>query len=149
MGNLFGQLPSNFQILGVTESGLKDASPSTASIILPRFTYKRMPTKSANGGTLLHIKNDINYKLRPDLNISKDKQLESILIEILPKISKNILFGCIYKPPCMYLKEFVNLFLKPLTGKLNKENNKGIILLGDFNIDLKQTQITMHPNFLI
>ena len=32
-----------------------------------------MPTKSANGGTLLYIKNGINYKLRPDLNINKAK----------------------------------------------------------------------------
>ena len=40
-----------------------------------------MPTKSANGGTLFCIKNGINYKLRPDLNINKDKKLESIEIK--------------------------------------------------------------------
>ena len=32
-----------------------------------------MPTKSANGGALLYVKNGINYKLRPDLNINKAK----------------------------------------------------------------------------
>ena len=30
-------------------------------------------------------KNDINYKLRQDLNISKDKELESVFTEILTK----------------------------------------------------------------
>ena len=83
-----------------------------------------MPTKSANGGTLLYIKNGINYKLRPDLNINKDKVLESIFIEILTKSSKNSLIGCIYRHPCMHPKEFNNLFLKSLTNKLNKESNR-------------------------
>ena len=41
-----------------------------------------MPTNPVNRGPLLYIKNDINYKLRPDFNINKDKELESIFIEI-------------------------------------------------------------------
>ena len=47
-----------------------------------------MPTKSANGGALLYIKDTINYKLRPDLNMEKEKELESIFIEILQKHTK-------------------------------------------------------------
>ena len=96
-------------------------------------------TKSSNGGALLYINNGINYKLRPDLNINKDKKLESIFIEILTKNSKNILIGCNYKHPCIHPMEFNNLFLKSLTNKLNNESNKEIILLGDFNIDLIKT----------
>ena len=62
-----------------------------------------MPTKSGNGGALLYINNNVNYKLRPDLNAEKEKQLESIFIEILQKTSKNILAAftgihlCIWK----------------------------------------------------
>ena len=108
-----------------------------------------MSTKSANGGTPLYIKSDINYKLIPDLNINKDKELESIFIEIPAKNSKNILVGCIYRHPCIYPKEFNSLFLKSLADKLKKENNKEILLPGDFNVDLKQTQITMYLNFVI
>ena len=52
-----------------------------------------MPTKSADGGALFYIKNDINYKLRPDLNINKDKELESIFIEILRKNFKIFLLA--------------------------------------------------------
>ena len=73
-----------------------------------------MPTKPAYGGPLLYITNGINYKLRPDLNINKDKELESIFVEILTKNSKNILVGCIYRHSCMHSTEFNNLFLKPL-----------------------------------
>ena len=131
--------PIDFQILGITESRLKEANPPTANIILPGFTYERMPTKSTNGGALLYIKNGINYKLRPDLNINKEKELESIFIEIITKNSKNIIFSCIYRHPCMHSQEFNSLFLKSFTNKLSKESKKEIILLGDFNMDLIKT----------
>ena len=36
----------------------------------------------------------------------------------------------------MHPKEFNDLFLKSLTERLTKENNKEVILIGDFNIDL-------------
>ena len=47
-----------------------------------------MPTKSANGGALFYIRDTLNYKLRPDLNVEKEKDLESIFIEILQKSIK-------------------------------------------------------------
>ena len=37
-----------------------------------------MLTKSANGGALLYIKDTINCRLRPDFNVEKEKELESI-----------------------------------------------------------------------
>ena len=87
--------PIDFQVLGIMESRLKEASPPATNIILPGFTYEHMPTKSANGGALLYIKNGINYKLRPDLNIHKDKELESTFTEIITKNFKNIIAGFI------------------------------------------------------
>ena len=114
------ELETFFQMLGITESRIKEANPPTVNIMLPGFTYEHMPTKSASGGALQYIKNGINYKLRPDLNINKDKELESIFIEILTKNSKNLLVGCIYRHLCMHPKELKKL----LTSKLNKESNK-------------------------
>ena len=95
-----------------------------------------MPTKSANGGALLYIRDTLNHKLRPDLNVEKEKDLESIFIEILQKTSKNIIIGCIYRHPCMHTREFHDPFLKALTERLTKENSKEELLLGDFKIDL-------------
>ena len=79
-----------------------------------------------------------------NLNINKDKEMESVFIEILTrKFSTNIPVCCTYRHPYastyMHLKEFNNLVLKYLTDKLNKGNNKEIILLGDFSIDLIKT----------
>ena len=58
--------PVDFQILGITESRLKEANTPTANIVLPGLTYEHMPTKLASGGALLYVKNGINYKLTPD-----------------------------------------------------------------------------------
>ena len=106
--------PIDFQVLGITESRLTEANPPATNIILPGFNYEHIPTKSANGDALLYIKNGINYKVRPDLNINKDKELESIFIGIITKNSKNIIVGCIYRHPCMHPQEFNSLFLKSL-----------------------------------
>ena len=68
--------PIDFQILGISESRLKTDIPATTNIQLPGFNTEHMPTKSANGGTLRYIKDTINYKLRPYLNVKKEKELE-------------------------------------------------------------------------
>ena len=52
------------------------------------------------------------------------------------KHPKNVTTGWIHRHPSMHPKEFNDLFLKSLTQRLTKENNKEVTLLGDFNIDL-------------
>ena len=96
---------------------------------------EHVPTESSNGGVLLNIKKAINYKLRPDLMIYKKRELESVFIEIIRKDSKNIVVGCIYRHPYMQQSELIDEYLKPLSEKLISEN-KEVILLGDFSIDL-------------
>ena len=128
--------PIDFKILGISESRLTTDISTTTNIQLPGFNIEHMSTRSANGSALLYIRGTINYKLRPDLNVEKEKELESIFTEILQKTSKNVIIGCIYRHPCMYPKEFNDLFLNSLTARLTKENNREVILLADFNIDL-------------
>ena len=102
---------------------------------MENFNIEHVPTESANGGVLLYIRKAINYKLRPDLMIYKKREMESVFIEIIQKNSKNMVVGCIYRHPCMQHSEFNDEYLKPLSEKLISEN-KEVILLGDFNIDL-------------
>lgn len=58
---------------------------------------KHTPTKSASRGTLFYVKDDIIHKLTADLNIEKQKELKSVLKEILQKffirvcIQKNLM----------------------------------------------------------
>ena len=128
-------IPINFQIIGITETRIKKNYSITTNIQLPDYTIEHTPTESANGGALLYIKNNLNYKLRPDLQIYKKKELETVFIEILQENKENVIVGCIYRHPCMSPQEFNDFYLKNLTEKLRSEN-KEVILLGDFNIDL-------------
>ena len=104
---------------------------------MPGYNIEHAPTEFSNGGTLLYIKQGINYKLRKDLQIYKSKELESTFIEVFePGMSKtNMIIGCIYHHPSMELSEFNNHFLSVLLEKISKEK-KMVVLLGDFNDDL-------------
>ena len=68
------------------------------------------------------------------LKIYKPK-LESIFVEILNPNNKNIVVGCIYKHPTMVALEFMEDYLSKTLETLPFEN-KHLILLGDFNINL-------------
>ena len=69
--------------------------------------------------------------------IYKKRELESIFIEIFQKDSKNIAVECIYRHPWMQQSQFNDEYLKPLSAKLISEK-KEVILLSDFNIDLRK-----------
>ena len=65
----------------------------------------------------------------------KSAELESTFIEIINHKKSNIIVGCIYRHPAMDLNEFNDYYLNELLHKLSSEN-KSVILLGDFNVDL-------------
>ena len=133
--NLLAELNSNFKIIGITETRLTTKKDPVNSIEIPNYNIEHTPTESEKGGALLYISKEINYKTRNDLKIYKEKQLESIFIEVLSDSNKNTIVGCIYKHPGLTVQDFNFDFLQPLIDKIVIEN-KNIVLLGDFNIDL-------------
>ena len=94
-----------------------------------------MATKSANGGTLLYIRDTINNKLRPDFNVEK-KGTRVNFHWNSPKNTQKC-YNWLYSKASMYVSERIKLSLfKALTDRITKLNNKEVILMGDFNIDL-------------
>ena len=85
---------------------------------------------------MLYISNNLAYEPRKDLDsmLYYPSLLESTFAEISCPNSTNTIVGSIYKHPLLSLDEFSKL-LEPLLNKINKEN-KQILLLGDFNINL-------------
>ena len=49
------------------------------------YNIEHTPTESSAGGTLIYIRDNLNYKVRKDLIMHKEKLLESSFIEILMK----------------------------------------------------------------
>ena len=65
----------------------------------------------------------------------KKKMVESTFIEILNKNQKNMIIGCVSKHPKHGVTDFTNNYITSLLDKLSNEN-KDIMIMGDFNINL-------------
>ena len=134
LDTILNLLDFNFSIIGLTETRLKKDASASMPITIEGYSYEHTPTESSCGGALLYISNKFNYKPRNDLLLYKSLHLESVFIEILFPNKSNLIVGCIYRHPCMSIDEF-NDVISPILHKISTEN-KIIILLGDFNIDL-------------
>ena len=125
----------NFDVIAISETRITKNKAQINHIDLTNYSYEHCPTESSAGGSLLYIRNNLSYKTRNDLNIYKSAELESTFIEIINHKNSNIIVGCIYRHPAMDLNEFNDYYLNELLHKLSSEN-KSVILLGDFNVDL-------------
>ena len=94
-------------------------------------------TKTSHGGTGVFISDQINYKLREDLKIESDGNVESTFIKLIIPNKKNIIIGCIYRHPNSQISvnEFTTNYMNPLLTNISSEG-KLCSLMGDFNIDL-------------
>ena len=146
-----------FDILCFSESKLLEGINPKTSIYLEGYQEPiGMPTKATKGGVLMYVKNGINFVPRSDLDIEKDKKLESCFIEILNANQQNSIVGVVYRHPTMDQNEFLGDYFDTLTHRLSKEN-KPIYIAGDWNFTLlefskhEETLVsyeTMMANFL-
>nr|XP_047126254.1 uncharacterized protein LOC124807829 [Hydra vulgaris] len=135
-------------IIAISETRLNHDKTLRTDINLNDYVFERTDTHSNKGGTIIYIRSELNYILRPDLKFQKKKELESTFIEVLLPSEKNIIVGCIYRHPCMNTSEFFITYIQTLLDKLSLEN-KNIVLLGDFNINLlKYESCNDASNFL-
>ena len=130
-----------FSIIGIIETKFSKNITPSINFSLPNYSIEHTPAESSAGGALIYIADYLTYKQRKDLTKQtyKSKELESIFIEIMYKKKKNVIVGCLYKHPFMSIDEFNDEFLLPLLEQASKEN-KQLILLGDFNINLLKSE---------
>ena len=132
---LLYDLDFKFKVTAITESRLTTTQDPKYSIEIPDYYIEHTSTKSEKAGALFYFSKNLNYINRQDFSINKDEMLESVFIDVLSKSNKNTIIGCIYKHRKMTVADFTQNFIQPLLDKLSFEN-KNMILLGDFNIDL-------------
>ena len=96
---LLDTLGHKFDIVGISETKIRESNEPLINIKLPGYEFIQIPTKSHFGGVVFFIKEDINYKIRHDLSKSIFEVSESIFIELTDKSSRNLLVGCIYRHP--------------------------------------------------
>ena len=129
---------TNFDFIGISETGFN--IPSSHKHSLTGYRHLDCNTESSKGGVRLYFSDRFNYKRRTDLKIYDSKNLESVFVEILSEnTQKNLIVGCIYRHPKMDVCDF-NKLLHELLEKVALEDKK-IVLLGDFNIDLLKLDV--------
>ena len=134
-GNTFSHylrtIELEFDIIALSETWFSEGNHDL--IGFPNYnhvsTYRPVRT---GGGVSLLIKDNLYYKELQHFKYNTDI-LESVFVEI-EMIGKNIVIGCIYRPPNSNLSLF-NDSIGDILDNLNKQN-KIVYLLGDFNIDL-------------
>ena len=125
-------LDIGFKIIALSEIAINS---SHINYNTPNYNVEiNFRKKKKGGGVRLYIQNQLQYKLRNDLQLGGD--VNSVFVEIL-KSSTNAKFyvicGCVYRPPFMSLKTFNELLSRTLNKLKNQNNN--IYINGDFNVN--------------
>ena len=94
------------------------------------------------GGLLVYVKDSIAVKNRSDLSINT---LETLWLEVEFPKSKPFFICTIYRPPNSP-QSWIDLFEEEFNAALSE--NKEIILMGDFNIDLIKIENKKWINFI-
>ena len=132
---LLDTLDHKFDVVGISETKIRESIEPLTNIQLPGYEFKQVPTKSHFGGVGFFIKEGTNYKIRHDLSKSIFEVSESIFIELTDKSGKHLLVGCIYRHPSSAIDRFIESYFKETLTSIGKEKKKCTIL-GDFNADL-------------
>ena len=145
-------LNHNFTIIGLTETWLNDLSASRYSL-LGYASVEIHRTHMRGGGTMLLIRETINYIRRVDLDMMAD-HCECVFAELLdvePSLqhshTSKIIVGCLYRPPNADFDQFMSSLESILS--IIKRERKTCYLMGDVNIHMNdlgnnpQTQVFM------
>ena len=131
-------LNHNFKILGISETWFNEYNVNTAKID-GYNTEHAFRSQKSGGGVSLFIDKSIKYQRRNDLCIFNDN-IESIFIEIDKSqinTSRNVIVCELYRPPNTDLPSFTDYVNQILD--VIKNENKIVYLMGDFNINLLNT----------
>ena len=127
--NLVSVLKGHFKIIVLTETWCGDTATKNSIYQIPNYTVIHKTRKEKQGGGLcMFIRNDLNFKLRNDLD-KFGSDIETLSIVIENRNSKNIVISGIYRPP----RGNINLFkdrLKIIMSK-NSLTNKHVFITDD------------------
>ena len=122
-----------FYIIGISESKRQVGKDFLVNIQMDGYSTHSQLSKSSCGGCVLYVNSRLDHHVRDDLSVIED-DYETIWIEINNHKSKNLLCCCLYRHPSSDIINFNN-HISSILQKVQKEN-KSLITMGDFNINL-------------
>jgi len=125
---------NDISILGITETKLGSDHPNSAFYV-DGYKLFRNDKMDGSGGLIVYVREDIICKRRENL---EENDFESLWLEIFPKLRKSFLICFIYRNPNSNVS-WNERFEVQMEKALDEQ--KEVILLGDFNKDLLNPQI--------
>ena len=132
------------QILSLCETYLNPDKEQLCHLNGYHFECNNRKTKRG-GGVGLYIRDTLTYSRRKDLEIFLEGRFETLVVEIEYHKTKFICCS-LYRPPNTSLLDFKNTYTD-WVDKL-KQEHKGILICGDFNIDLLKTENKYSNEFM-
>lgn len=124
-------------ILALSETWIDKNSEDLVN--LPGYQFVHRPREQGHwGGVGFFIKNELSFSIVQNVKCTNACTYEGLLLRI-PMKTGSILVGILYRPPGQELDKFTDE-VEALLSELSPQN-KDIILLGDFNIDLLKVNI--------
>ena len=135
---MLSEAKSNTHIICFSETLLSD-SVKNKEINLQGYTIHRRDRigKLGGGGLLIYSSKELNTIRRDDIEM---QDIEAIWIELVNNYRQPLLIGYIYRPPnsrAECVTKFETMLLKVDT------EDKELIILADFNIDLMSDKIPL------
>ena len=119
----------NIDIICLCETFLTDKFPDE-ELVLDNYQLFRKDRNTHGGGLVIYVKNNLICKSRDDLQVNG---IEALLLEVKHEYQKPFFLAYTYRPPSSnhtWTLEFENILEQIYI------ENKEIVLLGDFNINL-------------
>ena len=130
---LLSELQHAFDVIGLSETKIKDSCDPTSNITINGYDFISKPTLTNAGGVGLYVKEGIPFNIREDLCLIT-KEFESLWIEINRYPHKSLVCGILYRHPSGNPGDFTKYLCSTL-DKISKEK-KLCLFMGDFNINL-------------
>lgn len=102
---------------------------------LQNYQLFRKDRKTNGGGLVIYVKEDLRCTLRDNLHVDG---IETLWLEVKQAMQKSFLLGYTYRPPSANQKWITDF--ESILEQVYSEN-KEIILLGDFNLNLLENNI--------
>ena len=123
-----------FKVICLTETWCTDDPRNGTLFNLENYTSVNQVRKHGRGGGIcVFIHNSLTFKLRSDLGTNSD-DIESLVIEIVNKNSKNFVINAQYRKPAGDFKQY-KTYLDNFFNKM-KNPDKAIYVVGDINLNL-------------
>ena len=149
--NLIAEMSSDnfsFSVIGLSEIFKVENELDFKLEGYHKFRCKQRPKDDdGRGGVGFFIKNDLKYEVKDEYSVFIPHIIETLFIEVTNIGSKPITLGVIYRPNTLP-KADLDVFIKTISDLLEMFNNqdRNVILMGDFNIDLLKFDINNKTN---